>query len=100
MAKNLTSSVNFSRVASLSWPGGVGAITSARMGRRVGVRGMIVELDSWSIWESVSALFELDVVWSEMGEKASGVGGGLTKLHDHVIDGHVLVEVIFQWKDV
>ena len=50
VARNFTSSVSLSRVASLSWPGGVGAITSARIGRRVGVREMIVGLDSWSVW--------------------------------------------------
>ena len=48
VARNLTSSVSFSRVASLSWPEGLSAMTSARMGRRVGVKDIIVGLDSWS----------------------------------------------------
>ena len=52
VARNLTSSINFSRVASLSWPAGVGAIVSARTGRRVGVREIIVGLDSWSMFFS------------------------------------------------
>lgn len=106
----MTSSVNFSRVASLSWPAGVGAMASARMGRRVGVREIIVGLDCWSVWFSKDGrLAGFDIRFGMMGsrdggekekEKENGEGERLTELDDHVVDGHVFVIVVFQWEDV
>ena len=71
-------------MASLSWPEGLGAMASARMGRRVGVWDIIAGLDSWSV--GMLARF----LQSSLGH--------LTELDDHVVDRHILVEVILQWQ--
>lgn len=76
VARNFTSSVSLSCVASLSWPGGVGASTSARMGRRVGVREMIVGLDSWSVWRMGLAVTLVVQIGQCEEWDGSGINGG------------------------